>query len=46
MSELIHGRASTYNNHRFRCDPCKKGWAEYQRPRVAAWRAKKKREGK
>jgi hypothetical protein len=38
--ELQHGKPSTYNNHKCRCDLCKAAWAEYMRPRVKAFRAK------
>lgn len=31
MTELIHGRASTYNNYKCRCDECRKAWADYIR---------------
>ena len=31
MAELIHGRASTYNNYKCRCDECRKAWADYIR---------------
>lgn len=42
--ELVHGKPSTYNNHQCRCVECKAAWAEYQAPRVKAWRDKKKAE--
>lgn len=28
---LEHGRPSTYNNHKCRCDKCRAAWAEYIR---------------
>ena len=31
MAELIHGRASTYNNYKCKCDECRKAWADYIR---------------
>jgi uncharacterized protein with ATP-grasp and redox domains len=31
MAELVHGRASTYNNYKCRCDECRKAWADYIR---------------
>lgn len=42
--EPIHGKPSTYNNHKCRCKPCTKAWAEYMAPRVKAYRAQKRRE--
>ena len=42
MKELIHGRASTYNNDKCRCDECRVAWAAYMKPRVQKWRANKK----
>lgn len=27
----VHGRASTYNNYKCRCDECRKAWADYIR---------------
>jgi hypothetical protein len=44
MAELIHGRASTYNNHKCRCEDCKAAWADYMRDRVKKWRRKQKQE--
>lgn len=38
MKSLVHGRASTYNNHKCRCPECKAAWSEYISPRVHAWR--------
>lgn len=38
MTNLIHGRASTYNNHKCRCEECKAAWREYIVPRMQAWR--------
>lgn len=29
QKELVHGRPSTYNNHRCRCEDCTKAWAKY-----------------
>lgn len=29
MAELIHGRPSTYNNHKCRCEECTAAWAQY-----------------
>ena len=31
MADLVHGRASTYNNYKCRCDECRKAWADYIR---------------
>ena len=45
MTELKHGSASTYNNHKCRCDKCTKAWADYMRPRMKAYRAKDKKKG-
>jgi beta-galactosidase GanA len=28
---LIHGRPSTYNNHKCHCDECKAAWTKYIR---------------
>ena len=42
--ELQHGKPSTYNNHQCRCDECKAAWREYMRPRVKAYRARKRKE--
>jgi hypothetical protein len=33
---LVHGKASTYTNHRCRCEPCRIAWREYRRAKVAA----------
>jgi hypothetical protein len=44
MTDLIHGRASTYNNHKCRCEDCKAAWADYMRDRVKKWRRKQKQE--
>jgi recombination endonuclease VII len=38
MDQLKHGKASTYNNHKCRCKPCRAAWAEYMAPRVQAHR--------
>lgn len=44
--ELVHGRPSTYNNHRCRCSACTTAWAEYIRERgyVRKFQAKKRAE--
>lgn len=42
LKELSHGKPSTYNNHKCRCEECTKAWAEYMAPRIKAHRAKKK----
>lgn len=39
-----HGTANGYNRHGCRCAACTKAWAEYRRPRVAAYRARKRAE--
>ena len=46
MAELIHGRASTYNNYKCRCDECRKAWADYIREGgyVRRYQEKKRRE--
>lgn len=33
MTDLVHGRPSTYNNHKCRCPECTAAWAEYIRER-------------
>lgn len=42
MKELIHGRASTYNNHKCRCDECRAAWAAYMKPRIRKYRERKR----
>ena len=42
MVDIQHGKPSTYNNLKCRCDKCKAAWAEYMRPRVKKWRADKR----
>jgi len=46
MAELIHGRASTYNNYKCRCDECRKAWADYIREGgyVRRYQEKKRKE--
>lgn len=52
MSEqLEHGKPSTYNNHGCRCRNgefgpvgCTEAWAAYMRPRVKAYRERKRKE--
>lgn len=41
--EVVHGRASSYNNHGCRCDECKAAWTAYMRPRIKKYRADKKK---
>ena len=41
--DVIHGRASSYNNHGCRCDDCTKAWSDYMRPRIKTYRDKKRR---
>lgn len=41
--ELVHGRPSTYNNHRCRCQACTTAWAKYMKPRIAKYREDKKK---
>lgn len=40
--DLIHGRPSTYNNHRCRCEDCTTAWADYIREKgyVRRWQQK------
>lgn len=40
--DVVHGRASSYNNHGCRCDPCTKAWREYMQPRIKRYRQKKR----
>lgn len=40
--DVVHGRASSYNNHGCRCDECKTAWRDYMRPRIKKYRQKKK----
>ncbi len=42
-SPVVHGKASSYNNHGCRCDKCRKAWADYMRPRIKKYRANKKK---
>lgn len=44
MAEIQHGLASSYNNHKCRCEPCTKAWAEYMKPRIQKYRKKVKDE--
>lgn len=46
MAELVHGRASTYNNYKCRCDECRKAWADYIREGgyVRRYQEKKRKE--
>lgn len=39
---VTHGKASSYNNHKCRCDECRAAWAEYMRPRIKDYRDKKR----
>jgi len=32
---MVHGKYTTYNNHKCRCDACSEAWREYQRKRRA-----------
>ena len=43
MKELNHGTASCYNNDGCRCDDCRKAWADYMRPRIKRYRARKRK---
>jgi len=40
---VVHGRASSYNNHGCRCDKCTEAWRDYMRPRIKNYRQGKKR---
>lgn len=40
--DVIHGRASSYNNHGCRCEECRVAWRDYMRPRIKKYRQKKK----
>ena len=44
--QLVHGRASTYNNYKCRCDECRKAWADYIREGgyVRRYQEKKRKE--
>jgi len=44
--EFEHGKASSYNNYKCRCDLCRQAWADYMRDRVRRYRARKKAEKK
>jgi hypothetical protein len=35
---ITHGKASTYNNHKCRCEACRAAWAAYLRPRIKQYR--------
>jgi hypothetical protein len=39
---VVHGRASSYNNHKCRCTDCKAAWAMYMYPRLKKHREKKR----
>lgn len=41
--EVVHGRASSYNNHGCRCPECTDAWAVYMKPRIKKYRADKKK---
>jgi hypothetical protein len=41
---IPHGELSGYSRWGCRCDECRAFWREYRRPRVQAWRARKKAE--
>lgn len=40
--DVVHGRASSYNNHGCRCDECRAAWKDYMRPRIKKYRQDKK----
>lgn len=42
--EVVHGRASSYNNHHCRCQECRTAWAAYMAPRIKKHREKKKKQ--
>jgi hypothetical protein len=44
--EIVHGRPSTYNNHKCRCEECTTAWANYIREKgyVRKHQAKKRLE--
>ena len=42
--EIIHGIPSSYTNDKCHCDDCKAAWRDYMKPRVAKYRARKKKE--
>lgn len=41
--EVVHGRASSYNNHGCRCSECRAAWSKYMAPRIKAYRENKKK---
>lgn len=43
--EVVHGRPSSYNNHKCRCDDCTSAWAKYisDKGYVKNFRQKKKK---
>lgn len=44
---VVHGSASTYNNHKCGCEDCRAAWAKYVNDRgyVKKFREKKKKRG-
>jgi len=40
---VTHGQASSYNNHKCRCDECRTAWAKYMAPRIRKYRQDKKK---
>jgi len=42
---MQHGKASTYTNHRCRCDLCKRAWADYHLERGRKHRKLRKDKG-
>jgi hypothetical protein len=42
MSNIVHGRTSTYNNHRCRCEDCTKAQRDYTRKYRATKAGRKK----
>lgn len=38
-----HGSASSYNNHKCRCQECTDAWAKYMKPRMRKVRLDKKK---
>lgn len=44
--EVIHGRASSYNNHKCGCAECKSAWAKYMHPRLKEYRARRRKQKK
>lgn len=41
--EVVHGRASSYNNHGCRCDECTDAWRLYMQPRIKKYREDEKK---